>query len=72
MPSLVTQEQIAENVRVLLARRQIVQADLARAMGMSNTRLSRRIRGVAPFKAEELAAVADFLDIPISDLLAAA
>ena len=72
-----TAQRIAENVRVELARKGISQVDLATHIfgvysAKTRNQTSRRVRGEVPFTADELAAVAEFIGVPVTDLLAAA
>lgn len=68
MPTPVTQRQIADNVRAELARRQLSQVALAQAIGLTDLAISRRLRGVVPFRADEMAAVAAFLGVSVAEL----
>lgn len=56
-------------VRAELARRKLRGGDLADALRISRTSLWRRLNGVYPFDINELAAVAAYLDLPVSALL---
>ena len=72
MASPVTQR-VAENVRVELARRGIPQITLARHLFGEHcenapTLISRRVRGIVPFRVDEIAAVADFLGVSVASL----
>lgn len=60
--------QVAEEVRVLLARRRISGVQLARRLGMSQGYLSRRLNGVQPFDMDDLEKIANGLDVPVSIL----
>lgn len=62
---------IGANVRAEMARRGVTQAKLAAALGLSQPSVSARLRGVTPFDVDELHTVADFLGVPLSDLLPA-
>lgn len=62
-------EVVAAEVRSATARRRISQAKIAAHLGMSPTALSRRFCADLPFDIDELAAVAAFLDVPITDLV---
>ena len=63
------QEQVAEEVRVVLARRRMSQKELGVAIGRSQPFMSRRLNGELPFDIAELAAIAEALDVPITDFL---
>lgn len=52
-----------------MARRKVTGRELAGALGWSVTTTWRRLNGSHPFNVDELAAVAAYLNIPISDLL---
>lgn len=69
MPTTPAHE-VGANVRAELARRDRSQADLARAIGVSQSGISKRLRGVIAFDVNELTDIARFLDVPLSDLLA--
>lgn len=62
-------ETTGSNVKAEMARRSISQAQLAQALGLSQTGISARIRGVTPFDVNELIAAAAFLDVPVERLL---
>lgn len=62
-------ERTAEAVRVELARRRISGRELARGLGWSAPTTWRRLSGSRPFDIDELAAIAQFLDMPLGDLL---
>lgn len=55
-----------------MARRKVTQTDLAGALGLSQQSISRRVNGALPFDVAELEAVAAFLAVPLSALLAEA
>lgn len=58
------------NVRAEMARQDVSQMQLASRIGMSQTGLSKRLRGAIPFDVNELAAVAAELGVPIDQLTA--
>lgn len=62
-------EHVAGAVRAELARRQITGRQMARELGWSFTTTARRLNGSSPLDIDELAAVASFLGVSISDLL---
>lgn len=64
-PSAVT----GANVRAEMARRDVSQVALAEAIDMGQPSLSKRLRGVTPFDINELSAVAEYLGVPLSNLL---
>ena len=57
------------NVRAEMARRGVSQTALAQTVGLSQTAISKRLRGATPFDVNELIAVAAALDVPLSALL---
>ena len=65
----VMQTHVVANIRAELARRGKTQEDLAEALGIARQNISQRLRNRVSFRIEELQAVADFLGIPIADLL---
>jgi transcriptional regulator with XRE-family HTH domain len=62
-------ERVAATVRAELARHRKTQAGLARALGLARTSMHRRITGEQPFDVAELHVVADYIGIPVADLL---
>lgn len=68
--SQTTAEVVGSAVRAELARAGKSQNDLAAVLGVTQTAVSKRLRGVTPFDVNELAAVAAALDVDMSVLLA--
>lgn len=66
-----TTERTASAVRAELARRKISGTELATALGWSRTTTWRRLNGSHAFDVNELAAVAEFLDVPLETLIVA-
>lgn len=62
-------EIVAAEVRAELARRKIPQSGLVGILQMSEVSVSRRLRGETPFDVNELAAVAEFLGVPVAQFL---
>lgn len=60
---------VAKEVRVLLIRKDMKQSELATRMGVGEMWLSRRLRGANPIDLDDLARIADALDVHVSDLL---
>lgn len=58
------------NVKAEMARAGIGQVQLAARLGLSQTAVSSRLRGVVAFNVDELAAVARVLEVPLSALVA--
>lgn len=71
-PGARLRESVAEAIRVECARRRISGAELARSIGISPAYLSRRMRGDAAFDTDDLARIADALDLALADFLPAA
>lgn len=61
-------EQVAEEVRALLGRRQVSQQRLAEALGRSQAYVSRRTNGGVAFDLDDLEAIAAMLDVFVCDL----
>jgi len=59
----------AANVRAELARRSITRQQLGAAIGMGRESLSRRLREQTDFTVGEITSIADYLGIPVCDLL---
>ena len=60
---------IARAVRAEMARRGMTQDALAERLGLTQRALSRRLTADMSFRAEELAAVAAVLDVPVTTFL---
>lgn len=60
----------ASTVRAEMARRGIKGRQLATQVGIPERTLRRRLAGHVPFTAEELAAVAVVLGVPVANLIA--
>lgn len=60
---------VSRRIRVELARKDKKRADLARALGISQQAMSRRMSGEVPFNVQELASAAEFLGVPVTVLL---
>jgi transcriptional regulator with XRE-family HTH domain len=63
---------VADEIRVLMARHRITQADLGVVLGVTQTAVSKRIRGEVAFDVDELAKIAQHFGIEVTDLLEAA
>lgn len=59
-------QQIANGVRAELARHRMSQRDAASVLGLHQQSLQMRLAGKTPFRAEELAKLADLLGIPVA------
>jgi len=62
-------QRVAAEVRAAMARNRVSQEAVARALGVSQTAVSRRLSGVVPFDINELECVAQFLGVPIQQLV---
>ncbi len=62
-------QRVAQEVRANMARRGRTQSDIATALGISQTAISRRLSGFVPWDVNELELVATALDVPLADLL---
>ncbi|MFC7275274.1 helix-turn-helix domain-containing protein [Paractinoplanes rhizophilus] len=61
-------EHVAEELRVVLARRKMSGAELARRTGIKQSTMSRRMTGETAFDMDDLEAIASVLDIHVGDL----
>lgn len=61
---------IAAEVRAELARQQKSQRDVAAILGLPQQSIQMRLAGKTPFRAEELAILAEGLGVPISRFFA--
>ena len=57
---------VAAEVRAVLARKRISQRQLAKALGLTQPVIWRRLRGDVQFSVDELQAVAEFVEVPVS------
>lgn len=60
---------VAAVVRAEAARRKVPQAQIADRLSVSQAAVSRRMTGRTPFDLDELAIVAQLLDVPVIDLI---
>lgn len=67
-----TSRRIADEVRAEMGRQRKSQADLARALGMHASTVSRRLDGSSAFDISELVTLAEWLGVSASTLLARA
>ena len=61
-------EIVAAEIRALLGRYGRTQTDLATRLGMSQSQLSKRLRGAIPFDTDELVKVADYFGVTVGSL----
>lgn len=59
---------VAAEIRAELARQRITNGALAEKLGVSRAYLSRRLNGDTPLSIPDVAAIAEVLGIPISQL----
>lgn len=59
-------ECVPANIRAEVARRGVSQSALAAALNLTQSAVSRRLSGAVEFSASELAAIAQFLNVPVS------
>lgn len=64
MPNTLTAE-----IRAALARKGTTTAEIATVLSRSQATASRKLNGQIPITLDELAAIAEFLDVPLADLL---
>lgn len=59
---------VADNIRLLCARRGVNQSDLARVLGLSRMSVSDRFRYKTPWAIDELGILATWFQVPVSAL----
>lgn len=59
----------AEEIRVILARKRMSGAELARRTGIKQSTMSRRMTGETAFDLDDLEAIAEVLEVDVADLL---
>lgn len=64
-------ERTAHNIREEMTRQHLTQADLAEVIDVSQPGISERLRGRRRFQLHEVAMIAAFLDVPLSELVPA-
>ena len=62
--------EVSGEVRAWMARRDVKQGTLAKALGMTQPSLSMRLRGRTRWTIQDLVIVSKTLDVPVSVLLA--
>jgi transcriptional regulator with XRE-family HTH domain len=65
-------ERVAEELRALMARGRVTQAQLAARLGVGPMYVSRRLSGATPLSVDDLFGICGALDVEPSELLAAA
>ncbi len=61
--------EIGRRVKALREQRELLQESLATSIGVTQSRVSAKERGAAPWSVEELYAAAALLGVPVSSLL---
>jgi transcriptional regulator with XRE-family HTH domain len=64
-------ERVAEEVRALMGRRRTTGAQLARAIGVPQSSLSRKLTGRYALDVDDLEAIAAYFEIPVASLIPA-
>jgi transcriptional regulator with XRE-family HTH domain len=62
-------DRVAEEIRVVLARRRVRQSQLARELGVSEQWISVRLLGKQPIDLNDLARIAEALGVQVTDLI---
>jgi transcriptional regulator with XRE-family HTH domain len=62
-------ERAAAQIRALMAARKRTSGELATALGLSQSAASRRMHGDGTFTLDEIQATADWLEVPITDII---
>lgn len=63
------QSHVAANVRAEMARRGTTQLQIAALLDTSRESVRRRLHGTVTFRIDELQKIAQYLDIPLLDLV---
>jgi transcriptional regulator with XRE-family HTH domain len=62
-------EYVAEEIRVILARKKMSGVELGRRAGIKQSSMSRRLTGQTAFDMDEIEAIAAVLEVSVADLL---
>jgi transcriptional regulator with XRE-family HTH domain len=62
-------ERVAAEVRALMGRYNVTQVQLTQVLGVSQTGVSKRLRGKTPFDVNEIGILADFFNVDPSELV---
>lgn len=62
-------EQVAAEVRALMGRYAVTQMQLVDVLGVSQTGVSKRLRGITPFDVNEIGKLADFFGVDPEELV---
>lgn len=60
---------VAAEVRALMGRHNVTQMQLTAVLGVSQTGVSKRLRGLTPFDVNEIEALADYFGLDPAELL---
>lgn len=66
VPTTLTAQRAAAEVRAEVARQRKPQREIAEALGMSQTAVSRRLLGEVEFSLSQLTVLAEVLGVPLS------
>lgn len=69
MPNTQITKRVARQVRARMILSQVGQAEMAEALGLSQSAVSRRLTGEVPFDVTEIVAAAKLLSVPSSVLV---
>ncbi|QXQ14880.1 helix-turn-helix domain-containing protein [Skermania piniformis] len=62
-------EQVAGNIRAEVARAKLAQTTIADALGLTQTAVSRRLRGATEWALSDLPRIAELLGTTVADLV---
>ena len=62
-------ERVAEEVRALMGRHHVTQMQLAEVLGVAQPAISKRLRGLTAFDANEIGVLAEFFNVSPAELL---
>lgn len=71
MSRMTVDQLIGERIHSLMWKHRLTQVTLAPALGITQSTLSKKLRGTVPWTAAEVHAAADRLDVGIGDLMEA-
>lgn len=60
---------VASNIRAEMARASVPQVRVAAVLGISQTAVSKRLRGVIAWRVDEVVKVAALIGVPLADLI---
>ena len=62
-------ERVAEEVRALMGRYDVTQMQMVDVLRVSQTGVSKRLRGIIPFDANEIGVLAKFFEVDAAELV---